>query len=57
MRKAIDNLGTGAGDIKKLQGSGNEFRLRVGSLRCRFVRDAALRTITVLDVFHCSRGY
>lgn len=45
-----------AGDIRKLAGT-NEWRLRVGDLRVRFLRDAAARTIVVRQVLPRDRAY
>lgn len=57
IRKALDQLSIGAGDVKKLKGTGDEFRIRAGGLRARFVRDTNTRTIVVLDIFHRGQGH
>lgn len=45
-----------AGDIRKLVGT-NEWRLRVGDLRVRFLRDASARTIVVWQILPRGRAY
>jgi mRNA-degrading endonuclease RelE of RelBE toxin-antitoxin system len=55
VRHAIDNLM--AGDIKKLQGRRDTFRLRVGDNRVVFLADFHPRRIIVLDVFPRGAGY
>ena len=57
IRKALDQLSTGTGDVKKLKGASDEFRIRAGGLRARFTRDTTTRTITVPDIFHRDKGY
>ena len=44
------------GDARRLTGS-NEWRLRVGDWRVRFLRDAATKTIVVRRVVHRSTAY
>jgi len=46
---------TGAGDIKKLEGEGDELRMRVGDWRIRFIEDS--EAITVKRVRHRSEIY
>ncbi|MCX6602282.1 MAG: type II toxin-antitoxin system RelE/ParE family toxin [Acidobacteria bacterium] len=54
---AIDHyLGTGSGDIIKLQPPRAEFRLRVGDYRVLFLRLAPL-SIEILRVRHRSQAY
>ena len=57
MRKALDQLSAGTGDVKKLKGADHEFRLRARDLRARFTRDTSTRTIVILDIFHRGQGY
>ena len=45
------------GDVKKLKGRPNQFRLRVGDYRVVFTPDHKTRTIAVLEIFHRGRGY
>jgi mRNA interferase RelE/StbE len=56
---AITKLGQSAeltGDIKRLRGS-NEYRLRVGDWRVRFIRDGGQLIITVVRVLPRGRAY
>lgn len=39
-----------AGSVKKLKGSGNEFRLRVGGQRVLFAREGRTATIDAADI-------
>jgi len=55
VRSAIDNLM--AGDIKKLQGRRDTYRLRVGDIRVVFSADFHARRIIVLEVFPRGAGY
>ncbi|MBI3979615.1 MAG: type II toxin-antitoxin system RelE/ParE family toxin [Chloroflexi bacterium] len=48
---------TGHGDVKPLQGTDGEWRLRVGDWRVRFVFDYPSRTIYVLRVLPRGRAY
>ena len=59
IRAAIDALAGGPehGDIKKLQGPGNEWRLRVGDLRVRFRPDFKDRIIYILHVLPRGKAY
>jgi len=45
------------GDIRKLQGAENEWRLRVGDWRVRYERDDESRTIWVLQVSSRASAY
>jgi len=45
------------GDTRKLQGTPDQWRLRVGDWRIRFRRDDANRTIRVLRVLPRDRAY
>jgi len=55
--RAIDRyLGTGAGDVKKLQPPRREFRLRVGDYRVLFVSREEL-AIEVVRVRHRREAY
>lgn len=47
---------TGEGDIKKLQGSSGELRLRVGDYRVRFTEEA-VNTLHIHSVKHRSDVY
>ncbi|MDD2480739.1 MAG: type II toxin-antitoxin system RelE/ParE family toxin [Lutispora sp.] len=46
--KAINGLPSG--DVKKLQGSLEDYRLRVGSYRILFSKDDNVLTINILDI-------
>ena len=48
---------TGRGDVVKLQGRQDEWRLRVGEQRVRFRRDTATQTVLVLRVRHRREAY
>ncbi|MDQ3692487.1 MAG: type II toxin-antitoxin system RelE/ParE family toxin [Chloroflexota bacterium] len=45
------------GDVKKLQGSEDEWRLRVGDWRIRFTRDGATGDVLVLSIEPRGRAY
>jgi len=45
-----------AGDVRKLSGS-DEWRLRVGDIRVRFLRDTSTKTIVVRRVLPRDRAY
>jgi mRNA interferase RelE/StbE len=45
------------GDIRRLTGSGEEWRLRVGDWRVRFTREQATHTVYVLRVLPRGRAY
>ncbi|MGI8552023.1 MAG: type II toxin-antitoxin system RelE family toxin [Dehalococcoidia bacterium] len=47
----------GWGDIRKLRGKEDEWRLRVGELRVRFERDDQARIVNVLRVLPRGRAY
>ncbi len=54
--RAVDQFAeTGQGDVKKLAGSANEWRLRVGTWRVRFTRGTG--TIIVTRVLPRGRAY
>lgn len=55
LRAAIDTLP--AGDIKKLSGRPNQFRLRVGEFRVVFTPDFSARHIVILEIFRRAAGY
>tara|TARA_B100001750_G_scaffold93753_1_gene73973 strand:- start:1017 stop:1271 length:255 start_codon:yes stop_codon:yes gene_type:complete len=56
--KAVQRFAeTGQGDVKKLKGYDDEYRLRVGEYRVRFTLQPATQTIVVLLVFHRQGGY
>lgn len=55
LRAAIDRLM--GGDVKKLRGRSNEYRLRVGSYGVVFTPDESARVLTVLDIFRRGRDY
>ncbi len=44
-------------DIKKIESSKNEWRLRVGNKRIRFTIDFKQRTITVLQILPRDKAY
>ena len=45
------------GDVKKLLGRPNQFRLRVGPLRAVFAPDFKTHTIVIVEVFRRGAGY
>ena len=45
------------GDIRKLQGPANEWRVRVGDWRIRFERDDRARLVRILRVLPRGRAY
>lgn len=45
------------GDVKKLRGSDDEWRLRVGDWRVRFVRDPVSDAVYVLSIEPRGRAY
>ena len=57
--EALDRLAEDPyqGDLRKVEGSHDEWRLRVGDWRIRFERDAATNTIYVLRVLPRGRAY
>ena len=55
LRQAIDDLMEG--DVKKLRGRENEYRLRVGNYRVVFTPAYENRTLTILEIFHRGRDY
>jgi len=57
--EAIDSLdsGLGHGDLRKLRGSDDEWRLRVGRWRIRFRPDFAEHVIVVLRVLPRPQAY
>jgi mRNA interferase RelE/StbE len=55
LRQAIDDLMEG--DVKKLRGRENEYRLRVGNYRVVFTPTYENRTLTILEIFHRGRDY
>lgn len=59
VRAAIDRLGAGfpGGDVKKLKGRENEWRLRVGDWRIRFRPDFDERVILILHVLARGAAY
>ncbi len=46
-----------AGDVVRLAGPDDEWRLRVGDWRVRFTRDSSKRTVIVLRVLPRGRAY
>jgi mRNA interferase RelE/StbE len=48
---------SGHGDVKKLQGKVNEYRLRVGDWRVRFTYENKQQTILVLRVLPRGKAY
>jgi len=59
IRLALDRLiqGPEQGDVRKLGGRENQWRLRVGDYRVLFSRDSAARVIVVLHVLPRGRAY
>ena len=59
IRSAIDGLRMRPpiGDVKKLQGTVEEWRLRVGDWRVRFRFDGAARAVVVTRVLPRGRAY
>lgn len=59
VRAAVDALeaGPGTGDIRKLRGRENEWRLRVGDWRVRFRPDFHERVIYILHVRSRGEAY
>jgi len=59
IRAAIDALEEfpNAGDIRKMQGGAEEWRLRVGDWRVRFALGRETRTIVVLRVLPRDKAY
>lgn len=57
--EALDRLvgDAPAGDVVKLAGTDDEWRLRVGDWRVRFTRDPATRTIHVTHILPRGRAY
>ena len=45
------------GDVRRLRGAPEEYRLRVGDWRVRFTRDSATQAMTVLRVLPRGRAY
>ncbi len=56
---AIEQLAeSGQGDVRRLRGAtGDEYRLRVGQWRVRFVIDSSRRVLRVRRVLHRSAAY
>ena len=58
VRRALYRLDeTGHGDVKRLRGYEDEYRLRVGRLRVRFTFEPSGRDILVLRVLPRGRAY
>lgn len=58
VKEAINRFAVfGQGDVRKLKGFKNEFRLRVGDSRVRFILDAQKHTIVVLRVLPRNKAY
>lgn len=56
--QAVETLAAqGKGDIRRLRGSPDQWRLRVGDWRVRFCYDATAEAIVVLRVLHRSKAY
>lgn len=55
LRDAIDKLMEG--DIKKLRGRENEYRLRAGDYRVVFTPNHGAQMLTILQIFHRGRNY
>jgi mRNA interferase RelE/StbE len=55
---ALDRLATtGQGDIQRLRGTPDEWRLRVGDWRVRFRYDAAVQALAVLRILPRGEAY
>ena len=56
---ALDKLSRAPfeGDVRKLQGAANEWRLRVGDWRIRFELDSQARVVFILQVLPRGRAY
>jgi len=48
---------TGRGDVRRLSARENQWRLRVGNYRVRFIPDYESQTIQVLRILHRSQAY
>ena len=58
IKSAVDRFGvSGAGDVKKLQGTSGEWRLRVGDWRVRIRIDPTDDAVIVLRVLPRGRAY
>ena len=58
IRAAVRMLAeTGQGDVKKLEGIDDEYRLRVGKWRVRFNYAKAAHELWVMQVFDRKEGY
>ena len=58
IRSAIDALAAGpGGDLRKLQGREDEWRLRVGAWRVRFRMDFKARVVVILRVLPRGSAY
>jgi mRNA-degrading endonuclease RelE of RelBE toxin-antitoxin system len=56
--RAVERLAeTNQGNVKKLEGTGDDYRLRVGKWRARFTYAKAARELWVLEVFDRKEGY
>ena len=56
--QALDRLAeVGQGDLRRLQGAGEELRLRVGDWRIRLVFETEYHTIRVFQISHRSQAY
>lgn len=58
MIRAVErHAGTGQGDIAKLEGSGNTYRLRVGEWRVRLRYDDDAHALKIISVLPRGRAY
>ena len=48
---------TGQGDIRRLSARGNQWRLRIGDYRARFIPDYESQTVQIIRVLHRSQAY
>ena len=51
------SLAEGGGDVRKLKGSADRWRLRVGDWRAIFRYDADGRIVYILTILHRSEAY
>lgn len=52
-----DDSSPAQSNVRRIEGTGDEWRLRVGDYRARFTQDAAAQLVTVLHVRHRREAY
>lgn len=59
VQRALDRLVgvPSQGDVRRLEGTDDEWRLRVGDWRVRFFPDEAVGTVVVLRILHRREAY